>query len=268
MTGFIGAGNMANAIVKGMLASEAVNGENVMIYDIDSKKVKTVCKLYGTCEAVSAVEIAEKCSEIVLAVKPYDFENLLCELDSTLKEHDPLIISIAAGNSIDYISSLLSYAPKIARVMPNINATIGEAMSAYCTNDRVSNEEKSFVEALCASIGEVTELEEKHFSAFCAVAGSAPAFVYMFIDELARAGVKLGINKKVALKVAVQTVLGSAKMVAESGEHPYELIDKVCSPGGTTIEGIAALNENGLPNAVMQAVVASYEKDKKLLEMK
>ncbi|MBQ2775067.1 MAG: pyrroline-5-carboxylate reductase [Clostridia bacterium] len=268
MTGFIGAGNMANAIIKGMLASEAVNGADIMIYDIDSKKVKTVCKLYGCCEALTAVEVAEKCSEIVLAVKPYDFEKLLSELDSTLKQHNPLIISIAAGNTTDYITSLLSYTPTLARVMPNINATIGEAMSAYCTNERVTDEQKAFVETLCASIGEVTELEEKHFSAFCAVAGSAPAFVYMFIDELARAGVKLGINKKVALKVATQTVLGSAKMVAESGEHPYELIDKVCSPGGTTIEGIAALNENGLPNAVMQAVTAAYEKDKKLSEKK
>lgn len=102
------------------------------------------------------------------------------------------------------------------------------------------------------SIGEAVELDEKFFSAFGVIGGAAPAFVYMFIDELARGGVKIGMNKQVALKVAAQTVLGSAKMIAESGEHPYALVDKVCSPGGTTVEGVAALNENGFANAVMR----------------
>ena len=118
------------------------------------------------------------------------------------------------------------------------------------------------------SIGEVIALDEKFFSAFGVVAGAAPAFAYMFIDELARAAVKIGMNKKTALKIAAQTVLGSAKMIAQSGEHPYELVDRVCSPGGTTIEGVAALNENGFSNAVMQAVTAAFEKDKKLSEKK
>ena len=102
------------------------------------------------------------------------------------------------------------------------------------------------------------------FASVGVIGGAAPAFAYMFIDELARGGVKIGMNKQVALKVAAQTVLGSAKMIAESGEHPYALVDKVCSPGGTTIEGVAALNENGFANAVMQAVTATYEKDLKL----
>lgn len=268
MTGFIGAGNMANAIIKGMISSGAVRGDDVMVYDIDSSKVEKACADYEVKPAASAQEVAKSCSELVLAVKPYDFEKLLKSIDEALKENDPLIISIAAGNSTEYISSLLSYTPALARVMPNINATIGEAMSAYCTNGRVTEDQRDAVEKLCSSIGEVIALDEKFFSAFGVVAGTAPAFAYMFIDELARAAVKIGMNKKTALKIAAQTVLGSAKMIAQSGEHPYELVDRVCSPGGTTIEGVAALNENGFSNAVMQAVTAAFEKDKKLSEKK
>ncbi len=264
MTGFIGVGNMANAIIKGMIASDAVKGEDIMLFDISAEKTRIAAEEYGATAAESAQQLAASCSEIVLAVKPYDFAKLLKSLDAVLKENDPLLISIAAGNSIEFISSFLSYEPALARVMPNINATIGAAMSAYCPNERVDSQQKDFVAKLCSSIGEAVELEEKFFSAFGVIAGAAPAYAYMFIDELARAGVKIGMNKQVALKIAAQTVLGSAQMVAQSGEHPYALVDKVCSPGGTTIEGVAALNENGFSNAVMQAVVAAYEKDLKL----
>ena len=170
------------------------------------------------------------CSEIVVAIKPYGFEKLLGGLDAQLKYHDPLIISIAAGKTIETISSYLSYEPALVRVMPNINATIGASMSAYCANGRVSAEQKAFVAKLCSSIGEAVELDEKFFSAFGVIGGAAPAFAYMFIDELARGGVKIGMNKQVALKVAAQTVLGSAKMIAESGEHPYALVDKSVRP--------------------------------------
>lgn len=264
MTGFIGAGNMANAIIKGMVSSGAAEGKNIAVYDIHPEKREKAAADYGVNAVSSLEELVSGCSEIVVAIKPYGFEKLLGGLDAQLKEHDPLIISIAAGKTIETISSYLSYEPALVRVMPNINATIGASMSAYCANGRVSAEQKAFVAKLCSSIGEAVELDEKFFSAFGVIGGAAPAFAYMFIDELARGGVKIGMNKQVALKVAAQTVLGSAKMIAESGEHPYSLVDKVCSPGGTTIEGVAALNENGFANAVMQAVTATYEKDMKL----
>ena len=266
MTGFIGAGNMANAIVKGMISSGAVIPDEIMIYDVNPPKIEKFCEDYKVNAAKSANEIAEKCSEVVIAVKPYDFPKLLNNIDAELKANDPLIISIAAGNSIEYIESLLTYKPALARVMPNINATIGEAMSAYCVNERATQNQKEFANMLCSAIGEATELDEKFFSAFGVIAGSAPAFAYMFVDELARSGVKLGMNKKVALKIAAQTVAGSARHIAQSDEHPYELVDRVCSPGGTTIEGVAKLNENGFSNAIMQAVVATYDKDRKLSE--
>lgn len=264
MTGFIGAGNMANAIIKGMVSSGAAEGKDIAVYDIHPEKREKAAADYGVNAVSSLEELVSGCSEIVVAIKPYGFEKLLGGLDAQLKEHDPLIISIAAGKTIETISSYLSYEPALVRVMPNINATIGASMSAYCANGRVSAEQKAFVAKLCSSIGEAVELDEKFFSAFGVIGGAAPAFAYMFIDELARGGVRIGMSKQVALKVAAQTVLGSAKMIAESGEHPYSLVDKVCSPGGTTIEGVAALNENGFANAVMQAVTATYEKDMKL----
>lgn len=263
MIGFIGAGNMANAIVKGMIFS-GMNPKDIMIYDVNPPKIQKFCDDYGVVGVSSANEVAEKCSEVVIAVKPYDFANLLKGIDAELKNNDPLIVSIAASNSIEYIESLLSYKPALARIMPNINATIGEAMSAYCVNERADEKQKVFAKKLCCSIGEATELDEKFFSAFGVIAGSAPAFAYMFVDELARAGVKLGMNKKVALKIAAQTVAGSAKLISQSEEHPYELVDRVCSPAGTTIEGVEALNENGFANSIMKAVTATYEKDQKL----
>ena len=234
--GFIGTGNMAGAMIKGMLKSGTFAAADISAFDIDKTKLALCSKKYGINALQSVEEIAEKCNSVIIAVKPADFPKLLASLDSILNEKDPLIVSIAAGNTLGYISSLLTYTPALVRIMPNINATIGEAMSAYCTNGRPDAAQTEFVEKFCSSFGEVMALDEKYFSAFGVIAGCAPAFAYMFIDELARAGVKIGMNKKLAIRVAAQTVLGSAQYILESGEHPYELIDRVCSPGGTTIE--------------------------------
>ncbi len=266
--GFIGTGNLANAMIKGILNAKAVDANNIFAYDIDAAKLKDVVQQYAINSEYSAEKIAQKCDVVLLLIKPADFPALLQQLDATLKKHDPLIISAAAGNSLEYVSSLLSYKPSLVRIMTNINATIGAAMSAYCTNGRPSQAQLELVEKLCSSFGEVTPLDEKYFSMFVVLAGSAPAFAYMFIDELARAGVKIGMNKKLALQIAAQTVLGSAKYILESGDHPYELIDRVCSPGGTTIEGIAALKEFGFSNAITKAVDRAFEKDAKLASSK
>lgn len=266
--GFIGTGNLANAMIKGVLYAKAVDAKNIYAYDVDAAKLSLAAKNHGINQALSCEDLVEKCSVILLVVKPADFPSLLKQLDAKLKVKDPLIISSAAGNSLDYISSFLTYKPALVRIMPNINATIGEAMTAYCTNGSPTDEQISLVEKLCAAFGEVIPLDEKYFPMFGVIAGAAPAFAYMFIDELARAGVKIGLNKKLSLQIATQTVLGSAKYISQSGEHPYELIDKVCSPGGTTIEGIAALQEFGFPNAISKAVDRTLAKDVKLASQK
>ena len=148
--------------------------------------------------------------------------------------------------------------------MPNINAVVSESCTAYCTNELVTDSEKENIETLFSSIGTITEIEESVFPLFGVIGGCSPAFVYMFIDALARAGVQHGMKKELALKFAAQSVLGSAKTVLESNEHPFELIDKVCSPGGTTIEGVISLQADGFETAVHNAVKKAVEKDKKL----
>ena len=261
--GFIGTGNMATAMIKGILKAQAAKPEEIIACDIDGKKLEQVQAAFTINTAASAVETAGKSDVLFLAVKPADFPELLCRLNETLRKKNPLIISVAAGTALDYISSFLDYDASLVRIMPNINATVGEAMTAYCTNGRPDEQQVKTVERLCSSFGKIIALDEKYFPIFgCWRCGSG--FFISVYDELARAAVKLGMNKKQALEIAAQTVLGSAKLVAESDEHPFELIDKVCSPGGITIEGVTALQEFGFSNAITQAVRKAYEKDSKL----
>lgn len=137
-------------------------------------------------------------------------------------------------------------------------------MSAYCKNNIVTAEQEEFVNRVFSACGKIVYVEEEQFPIFSAIAGCSPAFAYLYIDSLARAGVKHGMNKKTALEIAAQTVLGSAKLILESGEHPWELIDQVCSPGGTTIEGVLSLQENGFETEITKAVDASFNKDKRM----
>lgn len=262
--GFIGAGNMAGAIIRGMTKAEVIKSENIFVFDLNGDKCET---LKGECSvnvANSAEEIAEKCDCVVLAVKPVSFPSLLENIKESLKRNNPLIISIAAGKTTEYIKTLLGYDAVIARVMPNINAKAGAAMSAYCSLSPLTEEHSAFIEGVFSSVGRIIPMNEEMFPLFSVIAGCSPAFAYMFTDALARAAVKHGMNKQTALEIAAQAVLGSAKLILESGEHPWELIDQVCSPGGTTIEGVAALQDSGLDSAVRKAVDASVEKDSKL----
>lgn len=262
--GFIGSGNMANAIVKGILAAGLECCEGICAYDIDQQKAQDFCQGYQIQCAASPAELIAFADAIVLAVKPNVFSTLLPEISKQLEKKNPLLISIAAGKSIAFIEDLLSYKAAIIRVMPNINAKVAGAMCAYCCNAQATREQQMFVTEIFQAVGSIISLDESYFPLFGVIAGSAPAFAYLFIDSLARAGVKNGMNKKVALQIAAQTVLGSAKMILESDEHPWELIDQVCSPGGTTIEGICQLQNCGFEAAIAKAVDAGVAKDKKI----
>lgn len=264
MLGFIGTGNMATAIIKGVVKSGMLKGEDIAVYDIAQNKAEALADEYDVKVFESENEIADKCDKVVLSVKPQIFPALLKKIDGELKKNNPLIISIAAGKTIEYISSCLSYDAKIVRVMPNINAKVGGAVSAYCGKENVSADELDFVRKLCESFGIAVNISENLFSAYSAIGGCSPAFAYMFIDALARAAVKNGMPKSVALEVAAGAVLGSAKMILESEEHPWQLVDQVCSPGGTTIEGVTSLQNDSFEAAVMNAVQAAIDKDKKL----
>ena len=264
MTGFIGCGNMATAMISGLVSSKTLSGKEIAVFDIDSKKTESLSKKLGVRALDSAEEIVKTCENVVLAVKPNILPELLPFLKDFVLEHKPLVISIAAGKPLSFFEEKLSKGTRLVRVMPNINATVGEAVSAFCGNENASEKDLDFARKMCESFGTAVELPEKHFPLFGVIGGSSPAFSYMFIDALARVSVKNGMPKKQALEICAQAVLGSAKMILESGEHPMELTDRVCSPGGTTIEGVLSLQKNGFEAAVASAVQAAIEKDKLL----
>lgn len=256
--GFIGLGNMASAIIAGMKNSGKYSMSNVFGYDTLPGKAQEC----GVCGCDSAEALCKSVDVIILAVKP----QILPKVLPTVKENagDALIVSIAAGKTIAYFQEALSGNTPIVRVMPNINARAGAATAAFCPNEFVSEEQKSLVEEMLKTIGTLVQLPENMFSVFTALAGSSPAFTYMYIDALARAAVAYGMPKAQALEIAASSVFGSAKLVMESGEHPYALADSVCSPAGTTIDGVLTLQDNAFESVVHKAVAAVIEKDKRL----
>lgn len=261
--GFIGCGNMASAIIGGIFENRK-NSDEIYAFDIYAPAVKKCKEAYPVIECQDECDVVTNSDIVFLAVKPNVIADILKKIDKAVKENNVLIISIAAGKTIDFLSGYLKNNIRLVRVMPNINAKVGEAISAYCCNENVTVNDKENVEALLNCIGKAMALDESFFPLFGVIGGCAPAFAYMFIDALARAGVKNGMKKDVALKIAAQTVYGSAKMILESDEHPWKLIDNVCSPGGTTIEGVTSLQADGFEAAVHNAVDKSLEKDKRL----
>jgi pyrroline-5-carboxylate reductase len=262
--GFIGCGNMAGAIIDGIIKNEIVDEKDINVFDIFYPAIEKVSSKHGVTLCEDAKQVVLNSDAVILAVKPNIIASVLEDLNTSLEESDTLIISIAAGKTIEFIRNSLSHDNRIIRVMPNINAKVGEAISAYTANKSATKEDKELCEKLFGGVGQVMYLEENLFPLFGVIGGCSPAFTYMFIDSLARAGVKNGMKKETALFVAAQAVLGSAKMVLESGEHPWELVDKVCSPGGTTIEGVSSLQNDGFEKAILNAVNKAVEKDKKL----
>ena len=261
--GFIGAGNMAGAIIRGMV-SGGFRGSDILIFDTDSAKMVALFEECGVTICSSGAEAAELADAVVLAVKPQVFPKVLPELSPALHRRRPLVISIAAGKTLEAIESMLGSGLAVVRVMPNIAAKVGEAMSAYCGNSLVEEDDRSVVRLVFEAVGEVMELDEKLFSVFSAIAGCSPAFTLLYVDALAQAGVKYGLPQAAALKITSQAVLGTTRLLQESGDHPRVLADQVCSPGGTTIEGVCALQREGFEAAVLAAVDASLEKDQKL----
>ena len=260
--GFVGCGNMASAIISGIIKYQGDNNQ-IFGYDCYTPALEKCAKKYKINSCKSESDVVNNSDIIFIAVKPNNLEEVLKEISRAItNEH--ILISICAGKTIEFIQEPINTECKIVRVMPNINAKVGEAISAYCHNDKATQTDCDAVENLLNCTGKVIKLDEKHFPIFGVIGGCAPAFSYMFIDELARAGVKYGMKKDEALYVAAQTVYGSAKMILESDDHPYKLIDNVCSPGGTTIEGVMSLQNDCFDKAIHNAVKSAVEKDSKL----
>lgn len=262
--GFIGCGNMASAIISGLIDAGKVTGSNLFVYDISRQATAAIKEKYSCSVCSSEAKTAENSDVLFLAVKPNVIGSVISKIDCAANKRGCLLVSIAAGKTLEFLESNAENPQRIIRVMPNINAKVGEAISAYCCNSDVTDKDRECVEELLSCFGKAIALDEKFFSVFGVIGGCSPAFAYMFIDALARAAVKNGMNKNDALMISAQAVYGSAKMIMESGEHPYKLIDNVCSPGGTTIEGVTSLQADGFEAAVYNAVNKAVEKDKRL----
>lgn len=260
--GFIGTGNLASAIIKGVVLSGKFAPEEIKIYDINSDKVSELSAKYSVKSAASASEIASECESIVIAVKPKDFAALAASIAEEAKKNNPLIISTAAGTEIKAIAEFFGYDARIARIMPNINAAVSEAMTAVCVSEQATESDSAFALDFCSCFGKAVLLEEKYFSAFTAVSGSAPAFAFMFADALTTAAVKYGIPAATAQQIAAQMLLGSAKLMLESQLAVSDLIRSVCSPAGTTVEGVCRLKETGFESSVISAIDKTVEKDR------
>lgn len=200
-------------------------------------------------------------------MKPNIVRTALLNAKEGILEKQPLLVSIAAGTTTEAIYDIFetNQPVKVVRVMPNVNAMVGEGAAAVCGNQFAAKEDVSLIVDMFNKIGRAWELEEKNFSNFTALAGSSPAYAYLFIDSIARAGVKNGLPKDIALEIATQAVLGSAKMIEESKENPWTLIDRVCSPGGTTVAGLVELENNAFISTVIKGIDATIEKDLDLM---
>lgn len=254
--GFIGVGNMAGAILKRMIETGFVPAQNIFALTKHQEK-------FGINSCSSYEEIIAHSQVLFIGVKPNMAKDLLAEIKKPMAQYRPVLVSMLAGVSLEDLAGMLQNADlPIVRIMPNINAAVGESTTAFCSNEKVNESNRQWIEACLQSFGESFPLAEKDFSVFAAIACCSPAFTYMYIDSLARGALKLGLNKKTALRIAAQSVLGSSKTLLSSFEHPYEWIDKVCSPGGATIEGICTLSESKFDTAIVQAVEACVKKDK------
>lgn len=265
--GFLGAGNMAGAMIRG-LRSHGFSADAVAAYDIDNAKLTALADDCGMTIAAAPDELIRRSDVVVLAVKPQMLATALSALPAVFAEVKPLVISIAAGTTLETLGALCGQGLRIIRVMPNLNATVGEAMSAYCGNAAVTDADKQAAETVLSSFGKVASLPEEQFAAYSALAGCSPAYTMLYMDALIKVGQAHGIPQGVAKAVVAQAVLGTAKLLAESGDSPDVWIDRVCSPGGTTIEGIKSLRADNVGDAVQRAAEASIARDIELSQKK
>lgn len=257
--GFIGAGKMAQAIISGLDKTSL----NVFISGRDITKTRKTANNLSVTACTDNCALTRDTDIIILAVKPQILPVILAEISPVLKSNQ-ILVSIAAGFNLSELTDLISIQQPIIRVMPNINAMIQHSTSAIVRNDKVSDETYTLVKKLFTQVGSVYDIDEQDFSTFAALAGSSPAFIYNFIDALARAGVLHGLSKELALQIVTETVASSAELVSKSDKHPQQLSDEVTSPGGSTIAGVVSLEKDRFTYAVIDAITATIEKEKSL----
>lgn len=261
--GFIGMGNMAEAMINGILSKGVFAPEQLIGSAKSQKTCDKIKKEYEIETTTDNLMVASNADILILAIKPQMFGEVIPGIADLIKK-DTLVVSIAAGKTLKTLSQMLGLDKKIVRLMPNTPAMVNAGITAVCPNEHVTASELETVIKICDSFGMSEVIPETMMDAFCAVAGSSPAYVFMYLEALADAAVKAGIPRDKAYKFAAQSTLGSAKLMLETGKHPGVLKDMVCSPGGTTIEAVQVLEETGFRAAVLDAVEACVEKSKRL----
>ena len=256
----IGTGNMGKALMKGFIDGNIFKAEEITVYDVIEAARQNAASTFGVNAASDPASAVKEADYILMAVKPQHFDNALKDIVPSLKS-GAIVLSIAAAVTTSRIASILDSGRKFVRIMPNTPAQVGAGVSAVCPVG-LSEEETAFVVRLLETCGEVVLCDEKTLDAIGCVSGTGPAYVMLFIEAMADAAVSLGIKRDDALKIAAATVMGSGKLCLDTKTHPAVLKDQVCSPGGTTIAGVMALEENGLRNAVIKSVLAADEKTK------
>ncbi|NLK43703.1 MAG: pyrroline-5-carboxylate reductase [Tissierellia bacterium] len=261
--GFIGCGNMAKAMIGGIIKSNLVLPKNIIASAKTEESLEDVANKYGITTTLDNKEVVKKSDYLILAVKPYMYEEVMKEIKEIVKE-EQVIIGIAAGISIDYMKKILGRNVLVVKAMPNTPAMVGEGMAALVFDKEIDDKKREEVKAIFNSFGRCEVIDEGLMDGFTALCGSSPAYVYMMIEAMADGGVIEGIPRKQAYKMAAQAVLGAAKMVLDTGIHPGELKDNVCSPRGTTIEAVAKLEEKSFRTAIMEAMRACADKSREL----
>ena len=261
--GFIGGGKMAEALAQGIINASLSSVDKIIASDVDKKRCQILEKDTGIKTTQENKKITSESDIIILAVKPNIIGSILKELRNDITPKH-LVVSIAAGIPLDFIESVLSKGCRVVRVMPNTPCLVGETAAGYALGKAATRDDGKLVGEILNAVGKSYLLEEKHLDAVTGLSGSGPAFVYTVIEALSDGGVKMGLPRDISTKLAAQTVLGSAKMVLETGMHPGELRDFVTSPGGTTIAGLHALEKGNIRNALIDAVETATKKSKKL----
>mgnify|MGYP004519734551 FL=1 len=261
--GFIGTGNMASAIMGGIIKNQIIPANEIIGADVMEAGRKRVKEQFGIQVTADNHEVVNSSDIVILSIKPQFYAEVIAEIKDDVRE-DQIIITIAPGKTLAWLKEQFGKNVKIVRTMPNTPALVGEGMTAACPNEYMTKEEITYVLTLLESFGRVEIIPERLMDTVVSVSGSSPAYVFMFIEAMADAAVSGGMPRAQAYQFAAQAVLGSAKMVLETGKHPGELKDMVCSPAGTTIEAVRVLEEKGFRSAVIEAMKTCEEISKNM----
>ncbi|MFW6115175.1 MAG: pyrroline-5-carboxylate reductase [Thermodesulfobacteriota bacterium] len=264
--GVIGTGNMGEALISGLVGSRSSTPENIICSDIKKDKLKPIQETYTVRTSASNLEVVKESEIIIYAIKPQIMASILRETAPYL-DKSKLAISIAAGVPLEAIETCLDKEARVVRVMPNIPASVKEGATAIAAGKHALKNDLKLAKAIFDSVGKTVILEENLMDAITGLSGSGPAYIFLIVDALADAGVKMGLSREDALFLSAQTVLGAAKLLMVTNEHPGRLKDKVTSPGGTAIAALHTLEEGGLRTTLINAVEVATKRSRELGEM-